>query len=92
MSMKKVGDLCASAGEYRDRDSGEMKKRWQRVGVVFEDSETGRRSVKLETLPVGPDWSGWLSEFPTDRQGSNRVPERRRADPNAGMEAEDAEW
>jgi hypothetical protein len=57
--MKKKYDLVATIGKYKNRD-GEEKKRYTNVGSVFEDDE-GRISIKLDTIPVTPEWSGWLS-------------------------------
>lgn len=39
------------------------KAKYPRVGSAFEDSE-GRLSVKLDSLPIGTNWSGWLNIFP----------------------------
>jgi len=45
---------------------GQDKARWVNCGAVFE--KEGRLSLKLESLPVGPGWNGWLSLFePKDR-------------------------
>ena len=57
--MRKVYDAVATVGEYKDRETGETKKRRVTVGAVFEDDE-GRLSMKLETVPIGKEWSGWL--------------------------------
>jgi hypothetical protein len=65
MASRKTHDLVATVGEYLDRETGEKKKRYQNCGSVFE-AEDGRRSIKLDVIPVGPEWSGWLSEYPID--------------------------
>ena len=63
---KKVYDAVATVGKYTDRN-GQEKKRYVNIGAVFE-SEHGL-SMKLETIPVGPEWSGWISFFvPKDKQ------------------------
>ena len=67
---RKIYDAAASTGEYKYRQSGETKKRWQNVGAVFETD--GRLSLKLETVPVGPGWSGWISFFPPKEQEGQR--------------------
>lgn len=62
-------DAAVSTGEYTDRD-GNQKKRWQNVGVVFEN-DNGQLSLKLETIPVGPGWSGWINFFePKERDAA----------------------
>lgn len=63
--MTKTHDLVATVGTYKDRDGNE-KKRFQNCGSVFEDRD-GRRSYKLDVVPVGPGWSGWLSEYPVKK-------------------------
>lgn len=54
---KKVYEVIATVGEYRNQ-YGETKKKYQRCGVVFQ-GERGL-SLKLEALPVGNEWNGWL--------------------------------
>lgn len=58
---KKVYDVVATVGEYTTK-SGEKKKRYMTVGACFQN-EQGRMSIKLEAVPVGQDWSGWLSLY-----------------------------
>lgn len=70
--------VMASTGEYTDRD-GQTKKRWQQCGAVFE--KDGRLSLKLESLPVGPDWSGWFSLFEPDND-KPKPQARRQAPPD----------
>jgi hypothetical protein len=60
MATKKF-DAAVSTGEYTDK-KGVTKKRWMNVGVVMENVK-GQLSLKLETVPVGPGWSGWISFF-----------------------------
>ena len=60
MSTRKTHDIVATTGTYKDRDGSE-KKRYSTVGSLFQDAETGRLSIKLDTVPVSPDWSGWLA-------------------------------
>jgi hypothetical protein len=66
MAMRKKYDVVATVGRYKDAE-GNDKKRHSQCGAVFEDSE-GRISIKLDTVPVSPEWSGWLSCYePRDR-------------------------
>ena len=65
---KKIYDVVATVGKYTD-NQGNEKKRYVNVGAVFE-SDKGM-SMKLETLPVGPEWSGWLSFYePKQRESA----------------------
>ena len=55
-------DIVGTVGEYTD-NNGDTKKRYQKCGIAFTDDQ-GRLSLKLEAMPVTPDWSGWLSLYP----------------------------
>ena len=48
-----IYDLLWKEGE----DKG-GKARWSKVGILMEKND-GKKSVKLNTLPVG-SWDGWL--------------------------------
>ena len=72
--MKKKYDIVATVGKYTDRQSGEEKKRYQTCGAVFED-DNGRLSIKLDTVPITPEWSGWLACYEPDRKNQGQ-PER----------------
>lgn len=65
MAIKPLRKMVVSNGEYTDRD-GNVKKRWQRIGTLFKDDETGDISFKLDVIPVGPEWSGWGKGFKLD--------------------------
>lgn len=67
MKARRTHDVVATVGEYSDRETGEKKKRFSTCGSAFSDDQ-GRISIKLDTIPVGPDWSGWLSLYPADRK------------------------
>lgn len=66
MASKKVYDAVATVGEYTDRQ-GNTKKRYITVGAVFESDE-GRMSLKMEAIPAGPTWSGWISFYEPKQQ------------------------
>lgn len=42
----------------RAEDKG-GKARWENVGVLI-DKEDGKKSIKLDLIPVSRDWDGWL--------------------------------
>jgi len=60
-NMKKKYDAVATVGKYTAKDGSE-KKRYLTVGAVFE-GEGGKLSLKLDGMPVSPDWSGWISFY-----------------------------
>jgi len=78
---KKVFDAVATVGKYTDKQGNE-KKRFVNVGAAFEDDQ-GRLSIKLETIPVGPHWSGWISFFPPKERDAAPVTEHSAAKANA---------
>lgn len=62
---KATNKIVATVGTYKDRQTGEEKKRYITVGTEFTDDQ-GRRSLKIDAMPVSPEWSGWLSLYPLD--------------------------
>lgn len=81
MPSKRTHDIVATVGEYKVGD--ETKKRYVNCGSLFTD-ETGRMSIKLDTTPCSPEWSGWMSAYPVKdkddresdrRQGRDRTPQ-----------------
>lgn len=69
MSARATHDVVATVGEYKDRQTGETKKRYLKCGVCF-TNEQGQQSIKLDGLPVSPDWSGFLSLYPKENNSS----------------------
>jgi len=61
MSSEKKYELLAKNGEYEQ--NGEKKARWENCGFVFQN-DNGKLNAKINCLPVGKDWDGWLSLFP----------------------------
>jgi hypothetical protein len=62
--MSKLYDVVAIVGKRRDD-----KPNYVRVGAVFQ-TEKGM-SMKLDTIPAGNEWNGWLSFFePRQRDAS----------------------
>lgn len=61
MKSRKKADAVATIGKYKDPQTGEEKKRYANVGTLFESD--GRLSLKLDTIPIGPGWSGYIQFF-----------------------------
>tara|TARA_S200002703_G_scaffold78779_1_gene67812 strand:- start:3051 stop:3506 length:456 start_codon:yes stop_codon:yes gene_type:complete len=59
-NMEKIKDAIAVVGEYNK--GGEIKKRYQKVGSLFQRDD-GSFSMKLESLPLSADWNGWLNFY-----------------------------
>jgi hypothetical protein len=78
MAARKVFDLVATVGTYKASD-GTEKKRYAQCGAVFQQDD-GRMSCKIETLPVGGEWSGWLS-FMEPKQHGQQAPQQQQPAP-----------
>lgn len=77
MSARPTHDLAVKTGEYQDRNTGEMKGRWQRIGTVFRHDDGGT-SIKLDAVPVGnPEWDGWVSVFKREDKTNGAGQQRR---------------
>jgi hypothetical protein len=50
----------ARLGSYTDKATGKKVNRYATCGTVFE-SPNGRLFMRLDSLPVSPDWSGFIS-------------------------------
>lgn len=67
----KVKDLVAVTGKYTD-SNGQEKSRYHTCGAMFKKSD-GTFSIKIESLPVGGEWNGWLNLFePRERSQQRR--------------------
>lgn len=80
MATKKY-DAVATIGKYTDRQGNE-KKRYINIGTVFENDE-GHLSLKLDSVPVSPEWSGWVSFFEPKAREAAPVSEHSAAKANA---------
>ncbi len=71
--------IVATVGKYKDRQTGEEKKRYLQCGVAFTDDQ-GRISLKIDAMPVSPEWSGFLSLYPLDddrQEQRQQAPQKR---------------
>lgn len=66
MPLRKTHDIVATIGKFKDRATGDEKKRYLNVGTLFTD-EQDRLTIKIEAMPIGLEWSGWLSCYPVER-------------------------
>lgn len=77
MAIKRY-DVVAVTGKYTDRQ-GQEKSRYLNVGAVFEN-DRGQLSIKLEALPVGGEWSGWLQLYePKEREHGQQRHQQQKA-------------
>ena len=75
---KATHKIVATVGTYKDRQTGEEKKRYLTVGTAFTDDQ-GRISLKIDAMPVSPEWSGWLSLYPLDEDRQQQQPRQKYA-------------
>lgn len=50
-------DGIVKTGTYKDKNTGEERTNWLKVGVVVE-TRNGGLALKVESLP--PQWDGWI--------------------------------
>ena len=60
-NMKPYRRAVAVTGTYTDR-SGNEKKRYVNVGTLFQYDDGGF-SLKLDSVPVGEGWNGFISFY-----------------------------
>lgn len=66
--MRPIKKLVAVTGTYTDRQTGQEKKQYVRIGTMFKDDEKDYVSLKIESMPVGDGWNGWVSVYDLDGQ------------------------
>ncbi len=83
MSTKRL-DAIAVVGEYTDAQ-GTTKKRFSKLGSAFVNDK-GEVSVKLDSMPCGGGWDGWINlrepydqDKPAPRQSSEQPRGNRRS-------------
>ena len=84
---KVLYEATAIVGERKDG-----KPNYVRIGTVFETAKG--LSLKLDVIPAGNGWNGWVSLFaprPKDGQGSSRAPAAGKVDNDALRRAADGE-
>lgn len=87
MAIKRY-DVVAVTGKYTDRQ-GQEKSRYMNCGAVFEN-DRGQLSIKLEGLPVGTEWNGWLNLFePRDSRQQPSRNEQQSAPAQGGADYDD---
>lgn len=67
MAMKPYKRAVAVTGTYEVR--GETKKRYANVGTLFQYDDGGF-TLKLDSIPVGDGWNGFLSFYDIEEKGA----------------------
>jgi paraquat-inducible protein B len=64
-------DAIVKNGTYKDKNTGEDRTNWLKVGVVVE-TRNGGLALKIESLP--PLWDGWV-QLATPKSKEQSVPQ-----------------
>ena len=72
--MKQFKKVVATVGKYTDAN-GQEKNRYVTVGKAFIRDDKSV-SIKVDAMPVGPEFSGWLNlyDLDEDRQAAVAAP------------------
>lgn len=60
MPMKKIKNAVAANGTYMK--DGEEKRNYVTIGSLFQKDD-GSFVMKLDSIPAGNNWDGWVSFF-----------------------------
>ena len=71
--MRRIKLLRAATGEYKDRNTGEMKMGYTTIGSLLEGDKG--KMLKIDSIPVG--FNGWVyfGDLPSDQVKKNAQPE-----------------
>ena len=85
--MKQFKKVVATVGKYTDAN-GQEKNRYVTVGRAFirEDKSV---SIKVDSMPVGPEFSGWLNLYDLDEDRQGQAPARAAPAPEPAAADED---
>jgi hypothetical protein len=61
--LKPYANIKAKVREYEDKETGKMKGVYVDVGTMFASPHLSNITIKLDTVPIGNNWNGWLSVF-----------------------------
>lgn len=72
--MKPFKKIVATNGKYTDKQ-GQEKSRYVTVGKAYV-REDGSVTLKIDSMPVGGEWNGWLNlyDLDEDRQQARTAP------------------
>ena len=61
-SLKPYADLKYKARTYKD-ENGKEKGVWVQIGTLLASPHGSNMAIKLDTVPIGNEWNGWLSVY-----------------------------
>lgn len=71
--MKRAFEIIATVGTWTDATTGKKVKRTLPIGAIYESGK-GKLVVKIDAIPVSPDWSGWAQLRPCNREADSLPP------------------
>jgi hypothetical protein len=73
--MPKIYDVVKAMGNYTTAD-GQEKTRWLNCGMIIQNPDSGKVSLKLDCLPVGlpTDDGMWFALMTPQPRGGQRPP------------------
>ena len=80
--MKQFKKVVATVGKYTDAN-GQEKNRYVTVGKAFIRDDKSV-SIKVDAMPVGPEFSGWLNLYDLDEDRQQQSAPKPAAAPAAG--------
>ena len=72
--MKQFKKVVATVGKYTDAN-GQEKNRYVTVGRAFIRDDKSV-SIKVDSMPVGPEFNGWLNLYDLDEDRQGQAPAR----------------
>jgi hypothetical protein len=69
MAMKPYKRAVATTGTYQS--GGVEKKRYTNVGTLFQYDD-GNFALKLDSVPVGDGWNGFISFYDIEERGEGK--------------------
>lgn len=77
--MTRKFEILATVATWTDATTGKKNKRTVAVGSIYESTH-GKLVMRIDAVPVSPDWSGWMQlkpcfpELSPDRKVSPGMP------------------
>lgn len=65
-NLKPYATLKAKVREYEDKETGKTKGVYIEVGTLFASPHFSHMAIKIEAVPVGENWNGWISVYPKE--------------------------
>lgn len=60
--LRPYAKLMYKSRTYKDKD-GKEKGVWLQVGTLFSSPHGSNMTVKMDAIPAGNEWTGWLGVF-----------------------------